>query len=217
MFIFIQHKDHLCAVPHVKGPQDPVTKPSCAQPYPHLESRHMHPLPRHSSGERATRCVEQLSQAEAISWNSRAGAGGREEAAGVTMARDICHAWLHSPLLTIGPGDQPVLSFISLPSFPGTLLSLTMGLLSPPRFLPTFNPSKLLLFRPLLSVSARKQNLFETATIHLPPFASVCHYDFLALSLAVRYALCMSVSKPSLKASGKLAEDGNDGLQIGMK
>lgn len=163
------------------------------------------------------RCVEQLSQAEAISWNSRAGAGGREEAAGVTMARDICHAWLHSPLLTIGPGDQPVLSFISLPSFPGTLLSLTMGLLSPPRFLPTFNPSKLLLFRPLLSVSARKQNLFETATIHLPPSASVCHYDFLALSLAVRYALCMSVSKPSLKASGKLAEDGNDGLQIGMK
>lgn len=87
----------------------------------------------------------------------------------------------------------------------------------PSRFLPTFNPSKLLLFRPLLSVSARKQNLFETATIHLPPSASVCHYDFLALSLAVRYALCMSVSKPSLKASGKLAEDGNDGLQIGMK
>lgn len=150
--------------------------------------------------QRETRCVEQHSQAEAISWNSRAGAGGQEEAAGVTMARDICHAWLHSPLLTIGPGDQAVLSFISLPSFPGTLLSLTMGLLSPPRFLPTFNPSKLLLFRPLLSVSARKQNLFETATIHLPPSASVCHYDFLALSLAACSALCMSVSKPSLYA-----------------
>lgn len=179
----------------------PLQNPLEHSPIP-TSSRHMHPLPRHSSGERATRCVEQLSQAEAISWNSRAGAGGREEAAGVTMARDICHAWLHSPLLTIGPGDQPVLSFISLPSFPGTLLSLTMGLLSPPRFLPTFNPSKLLLFRPLLSVSARKQNLFETATIHLPPSASVCHYDFLALSLAVRYALCMSVSKPSLKAKG---------------
>lgn len=179
----------------------PLRNPLEHSPIP-TSSRHMHPLPRHSSGERATRCVEQLSQAEAISWNSRAGAGGREEAAGVTMARDICHAWLHSPLLTIGPGDQPVLSFISLPSFPGTLLSLTMGLLSPPRFLPTFNPSKLLLFRPLLSVSARKQNLFETATIHLPPSASVCHYDFLAPSLAVRYALCMSVSKPSLKAKG---------------
>lgn len=89
-----------------------------------------------------------------VSWNSRARAGGREEAAaGVTMARDICHAWLHSPLLTMGPGDQPVVSFFSLPSFPGTLLSLTMGLLCPLRFLPTFNPSGLLLFLPLLSVS----------------------------------------------------------------
>lgn len=99
------------------------------------------------------RHVERLSQAEAVSWNFRAGAGGREEAAGETMARDICHAWLHSPLLTMGLGDQAVVAFFSLPSFPGTLLALTMGLLSPPRFLPTFNPSSLVLFLPLLSVS----------------------------------------------------------------
>lgn len=31
-------------------------------------------------------------------------------------------------------GDQSVVAFFSLPSFPGTLLSLTMGLLSPPSF-----------------------------------------------------------------------------------
>lgn len=127
---------------------------------------------------RETRRVERVSQAEAVSWNSRAGAGGREEAAGETMARDICHAWLHSPSPTMGPGDQPVVAFFSLPSFPGTLLSLTMGLLSPPRFLPKFNPSSLLLFLPLVSVSARKQNIVETATIHSPPSASVLHYDF---------------------------------------
>lgn len=115
---------------------------------------------------------------EAVSWNSRTGAGGTEEAAGLTMARDICHAWLHSPLLTMGPEDQPVVSFFSLPSFPGTLLSLTIVLLSPPRFLPTFNPSSLLLFLPLLSMSTRKQNKVETTAVHSAPSASVFHYDF---------------------------------------
>lgn len=125
--------------------------------------------------------VERLSQAEAVSWNFEAGAGGREEAAGETMVRDICHAWLHSPSPTMGPGDQPVVAFFSVPSFPGTLLSLTMGLLSPPRFLPTFNPSSLLLFLPLVSVSTRKQNAAETATIHSPPSASVLHHDFCLL------------------------------------
>lgn len=123
-------------------------------PHPHLESLRIHPLcaVRMAVGNvgRETQRVERLSQAEAVSWNFRAGAGGREEAAGETMAGDICHAWLHSPSLTKGPGDQPVVAFFSLPSFPGTLLSLTMGLLSPPRFLPTFNPSSLLLFLPLL-------------------------------------------------------------------
>lgn len=53
---------------------------------------------------------------------------------GETMARDICHAWMHSPSPTMGPGDQPVVAFFSLPSFPGTLLALTIDLLSPPRF-----------------------------------------------------------------------------------
>lgn len=53
---------------------------------------------------------------------------------GETMARDICHAWLHSPLLTMGLGVRPVVAFFSLPSFPGTLLSLTKDLLSPLRF-----------------------------------------------------------------------------------
>lgn len=103
---------------------------------------------------------------------------GREEAAGETKAGDICHAWLHSPSFTMGLGDQPVVAFFSLPSFPGTLLARTMGLLSPPRFLPTFNPSSLLLFLPLLSVSTRKQNIVENATIHSSPSASVFHYDF---------------------------------------
>lgn len=113
-----------------------------------------------------------------------------------TMARDICHAWLHSPSPTMGLGDQPVVAFFSLPSFPGTLLALTMGLLSPPRFLPTFNPSSLLLFLPLLSVSARKQNIVETATIHSPPSASVFHYDFwLRLWLCI-CTLCINTSGP---------------------
>lgn len=97
------------------------------------------------------------------------------------MVRDICHAWLHSPSPTMGPGDQPVVAFFSVPSFPGTLLSLTMGLLSPPRFLPTFNPSSLLLFLPLVFVSTRKQNAAETATIQAPPSASVLHHDFCLL------------------------------------
>lgn len=132
-----------------------------------------------------TKRVERLAQTEAVSWNSRAGAGGREEAAGETMARDICHAWLHSPSLTMDLGDQPVVAFFSLPSFPGTLLSLTMGLLSPPSFLPTFNPSSLLLFLPLVSVSTRKQNLVETATVHSPPYASTLHYDFFVFCCAL--------------------------------
>lgn len=127
------------------------------------------------------RCVERLSQAEAVSWNFEAGAGGQEEAAGETMVRDICHAWLHSPSPTMGPGDQPVVAFFSVPSFPGTLMSLTMSLLSPARFLPTFNPSSLLLFLPLVSVSTRKQNAAEMATIHSPPSASVLHHDFCLL------------------------------------
>ncbi len=113
------------------------------------------------NAEREMRRVERLSQAETVSWNSRAGAGGRVEAAGETMVRDICHAWLHSPSLTMDPGDQPVVAFFSLPSFPGTLLSLTIGLLSPPCILPTFNPSSLLLFLPLLSVSTTKQNIVK--------------------------------------------------------
>lgn len=129
------------------------------------------------NAEQETGHVERLPQAEAISWNSRAGAGGREKAAEETMARDICHAWLHSPLLTIGPGDQPVVAFFSLPSFPGTLLALTMGPLSPPRFLPTFNPSSLLLFC-LLSLSPLENKTVETATIQSPPSTSVFHYDF---------------------------------------
>lgn len=103
---------------------------------------------------------------------------GREEAAGETMATDICHAWLHSPPFTMGLGVQPVVAFFSLPSFPGTLLARTMGPLSPPRFLPTFNPSSLLLFLPLLSVSTRKQNIVENVTFHSSPSASVFHYDF---------------------------------------
>lgn len=65
---------------------------------------------------------------------SKVGAGGREEAAGETMARDICHAWLHSPSLTMGLGVRPVVAFFSLSSFPGTLLSLTKDLLSPLHF-----------------------------------------------------------------------------------
>lgn len=81
-----------------------------------------------------------------------------------------------------GPGDQPVVAFFSLPSFPGTLLSLTMGLLSPPCFFfffpPKFNPRSLLPFLPLVSVSTRKQNIVETATIHSPPSPSVLHDDF---------------------------------------
>lgn len=68
-------------------------------------------------------------------------------------------------------------SFLS-PRFSGTLLALTIGLLSPPRFLPTFNPSSLLLFLPLLSVSTGKQNIVEAPTIHSPPSASVFHHDF---------------------------------------
>lgn len=127
---------------------------------------------------RETRRVERVSQAEAVSWNSRVGAGGREEAAGETMARDICHAWVHSPSLTMGLGDQPVVTFFSLPSFPGTPLSLTMGLLSPPSFLPTFNPLSLLLLLSLVSVSTRKQNIVKTVTIHSPFSAFVLHYDF---------------------------------------
>lgn len=86
------------------------------------------------SVRRGTRRVERLSQAEAVSGNSRVGAGGAGEAAGATMAGDICHAWLLSPLLTMDLGDQPVVSFFWLPSFPGTLLSLTMALLSTPHF-----------------------------------------------------------------------------------
>lgn len=151
---------------------------------------------------RETRRVERVSQAEGVSWNSRAGAGGREEVAAETMARDICHAWVHSPSLTMGPGDQPVVAFFSLLSFPGTLRSLTMGLLSPPSFLPTFNPLSLLLFLSLVSVSTRKQNIVKTATIHSPLSASVLHYDFcLCLELcAVLFArkctdnLCAFVS-----------------------
>lgn len=39
----------------------------------------------------------------------------------------------------------------------------------PPHFLPAFNPPSLLLFLPLLSVLARKQNTVENVTIHSPP------------------------------------------------
>lgn len=92
-------------------------------------------------------------------WSRRQRGGCSEE----TMVRDICHAWLHSPSPTMGPGGGgrewggwPVVAFFSVPSFPGTLLSLTMGLLCPRCFffffLPTFNPSSLLLFLPLVSV-----------------------------------------------------------------
>lgn len=38
---------------------------------------------------------------------------------GETKAGDICHAWMHSPSLTMGSGDQPVVAFFSLPSFFG--------------------------------------------------------------------------------------------------
>lgn len=152
--------------------------------------------------------------AEAVSWNSRVGAGGREEAAEETMARDICHAWLHSPSLTIGPGDQPVVAFFSLPSFPGTLLPLTMGLLSPPRFLPTFNPSSLLLFLPL-SVSTTKQNIVETTTIHSPPSASVFHYDFW-LHLWLCCVVCISVWRPSLNDVCE-REDTIDSCMMGLR
>lgn len=104
-----------------------------------------------------------------------------------------------------GLGDQPVVAFFSLPSFPGTLLSLTMGLLSPPRFfLPKFNPSSLLLFLPLVSVSTRKQNIVETATIHSPPSPSVLHYDF----CLYRPSLCAACVFAS--ASERGTEDGGD-------
>lgn len=126
---------------------------------------------------------------------------GREEAAGETMARDICHAWLHSPSLTMGLGDQPVVAFFSLPSFPGTLLALTMGLLSPPRFLPTFNPSSLLLFLPLLSASTRKQNIVENVTIHSSPSASVFHYDFWLCHCLCTVLFAWMCQRPSLYAA----------------
>lgn len=147
------------------------------------------------SVRRGTRRVERLSQAEAVSGNSRVGAGGAGEAAGATMAGDICHAWLLSPLLTMDLGDQPVVSFFWLPSFPGTLLSLTMALLSTPRFfffLPTFNPSSLLLFLSPLSVSTRKQNKVESTTVHSPLSPAVFHYDF-----SLRLCLCSVRLAPS--------------------
>lgn len=150
------------------------------------------------NARRETRHVERLSQAEAVSWNSRAGAGGREEASGETMARDICHAWLHYPSLTMGPGDQPVVAFFSLPSFPGTLLSLTMGLLSPPCFLPTFNPSSLLLFFASFFCLHKKT---KHGRNHDFSFTSLCFCFslwLLALSLAVHCALCMNVLRCSL-------------------
>lgn len=90
-----------------------------------------------------------------------------------TMVRDICHAWLHSPSPTMGPGGGgrewgwPAVAFFSVPSFPGTLLSLTMGLLCLRRFfffLPTFNPSSLLLFLPLVSGPPPQPPLRENKT-----------------------------------------------------
>lgn len=48
----------------------------------------------------------------------------------------------------------------------------------PAFFLPTFNPSSLLLFLPPLSVSTRKQNKVETTTVHSPLSPAVFHYDF---------------------------------------
>lgn len=105
------------------------------------------------------------------------------------MAGDICHAWLHSPLPTMGPEDQPWMSFFSLPSFPGTLLSRTIGLLSPRHFLPAFNPSILLFFQPSLSASTRKQNKVETMTVHSPPSASVVLMTFCS-----GFMLCVCVN-----------------------
>lgn len=136
---------------------------------------------------------EKLSQTVVVSWNSRAREGRTWEAAGVTMARDICHAWLHSPLPTMGPEDQPWMSFFSLPSFPGTLLSRTIGLLSLPHFLPAFNPSILLFFQPSLSVSTRKQNKVETMTVHSPPSATVVLMTFCSSSAL---CVCVNMLKP---------------------
>jgi len=42
---------------------------------------------------------------QAVPRNASVRAGGRERADAGTMARAICHAWLHSLGLTIGPGD----------------------------------------------------------------------------------------------------------------
>lgn len=69
------------------------------------------------------------------------------------------------------------LSFLS-PPFRGHFCPLQWAFCPLPAFLPKFNPSSLLLFLPLVSVSARKQNIAETTTIHSPPSASVLHYDF---------------------------------------
>lgn len=48
--------------------------------------------------------------------------------------QDICHAWLHSPPLTMEQGEWLVVLFFFGLSFPGTALCSTMVLLSPPCF-----------------------------------------------------------------------------------
>lgn len=60
-------------------------------------------------------------------------------------------------------------------------------------FVPTFNPSSLLLFLPPLSVSIRKQNKVETTTVHSPHSPAGFHYGFSPDSAFAQCALHYSL------------------------
>lgn len=129
---------------------------------------------------RGMKRIARLSQAEAISWNSMSRSRRQRRGCWRNNGRGHLSCVAALPFAYNGSGGPASGGFLFSPLLSGDTSVPHNGPFVPSLlfFLPKFNPSSLLLFLPLVSVSTRKQNMVETATIHSPPSPSVLHDDF---------------------------------------